>query len=146
MSDSTLIAGIQSEFIKSDVPVIETGMEVEVHQIIKEWEKERIQVFRGLVIGTQGSTALSHTMTVRADYDGVGIEKVFPLHSPYVEKIVVLRKFYVRHKHIGFIRWLRWKAARLKEIKPTRSVEEKKEIKKSVSAKRKVKAAEIAEA
>ena len=142
MSDSTLIGAIQSDFIKSDMPIIETGMEVEVHQIIKEWEKERIQVFRGLVIGTQGSTPLSHTITVRADYDGVGIEKVFPIHSPYIEKIVVLRKFYVRHKHIGFIRGLRGKAARLKELKPTLHTEEKKETKKPAAPKKKSKTAE----
>jgi large subunit ribosomal protein L19 len=124
MSDSQLIGTIQSDFIK-DVPEVETGMEVEVHQIIKDGEKERIQIFKGLVIGTRGSSALSHTITVRAEYDGVWIEKVFPIHSPYIQKIVVLRKFQVRHKHIGFVRGLTGKAARLKEIKMNKEAEEK---------------------
>lgn len=105
-------------------------MEVEVYQIIRDGEKERIQIFRGLVIGMRGSSLLSHTMTVRAECNGIGIEKVFPLHSPYIQKIVVLRKFQVRHKHIRFVRGLTGKAARLKEIKQTqekseRSIEKK---------------------
>ncbi len=115
--DATLIQAIQADAIKTDVPLIETGMEVEVHQIIKDGEKERIQLFRGLVIMTKWKTALDKVMTVRATVDGIGIEKIFPIHSPFIQKIIVLRKFKVRRKKIGFIRELTGKAARLKEIK-----------------------------
>ncbi len=116
--DSTLIAAIQaSTVIAKDTPIVKTGMEVEVHQIIKEGEKERIQLFRGLVISMKGKTHLDKVMTVRADIDGIGIEKIFPIHSPYISKIVVLRQFKVRRKNIRYIRELTGKAARLKEIK-----------------------------
>lgn len=117
MANAALIREIQAEFIKADVPQVRTGMEVEVYQIIKEGEKSRIQKFRGLVIRTKGATALEKTITVRKDVDGIGIEKIFAIHSPGVSKIEVLRSFKVRRKYISFIRNLRGKAARLKEIK-----------------------------
>lgn len=116
--DATLISAIQaSTQTKPDNSEINTGMEVEVHQIIKEGEKERIQIFRGLVISLKGKTALDKVITVRTDIDGIGIEKIFPINSPFIAKIVVLRQFKVRRKNIGYIRGLTGKAARLKEIK-----------------------------
>lgn len=119
--DSTLIAAIQAgqdgTSLKTDLPVIKTGQEIEVHQKIKDGDKERIQIFRGLVVSHKGDTPLSKMITVRATLDGIGIEKIFPLHSPYIAKIVVLRQFKVRRKSIKFIRDLTGKAARLKEIK-----------------------------
>ena len=116
--DSTLIAAIQASTQPTkDMPEIKTGMEIEVHQIIKEGEKERIQLFRGLVIAMRGKTELDKVMTVRADIDGIGIEKIFPIFSPFISKIVVLRQFKVRRKNIRYIRDLTGKAARLKEIK-----------------------------
>lgn len=115
--DATLIQAIQSDGIKADIPEIITGMEVEVHQLIKEGDKERTQIFKGLVIATRGKTALDKVITVRAIVDGVGIEKIFPIHSPFISKINILRTFKVRRKKIGFIRELDGKAARLKEIK-----------------------------
>lgn len=113
--DTTLIKAIQGEL--KEVPVIRTGMEVEVHQIIKEGNKERIQKFRGLVIKTAGKTAIEKTITVRKETDGVGIEKIFPVQSPLVAKIEVIRQFKVRRANIGFIRELTGKASRLKEVK-----------------------------
>ena len=65
----------------------------------------------------KGKTSLDKVITVRADVDGIGIEKIFPVNSPYIAKIVVLRQFKVRRANIGFIRNLTGKAARLKEIK-----------------------------
>lgn len=118
MSDVTLINAIQGDAAKKDnQPRFETGMEVEVHQIIKEGEKERIQKFKGLIISMRGSSPLTHMITVRADIDGIGIEKVFPINSPFIAEIKVLRKFKVRRNNIGYIRNLTGKAARLKEIK-----------------------------
>jgi large subunit ribosomal protein L19 len=122
--DSNLVKAIQAQTeegqtmsAKDDNQNIETGMEVEVHQIIKDGEKERIQLFRGLVIMTKGASAMDRCITVRADLDGIGIEKIFPVNSPYIAKIVVLRRFKVRRNKIGYIRELTGKAARLKEIK-----------------------------
>ena len=115
--DATLIAQIQAGAEKTDNPILATGMEVEVHQIIKDGDKERTQIFRGLIISMRGKTALDKVITVRADIEGIGIEKIFPINSPYIAKIVVLRRFKVRRKNIGYIRELSGKAARLKEIK-----------------------------
>ncbi len=115
--DAQLIAQIQWQVQKADAPILSTGMEVEVHQIIKEGEKERIQIFKGLIIAQRGKTALDKVITVRADIEGIGIEKIFPVNSPFIAKIVVLRRFKVRRKNIGYIRNLTGKAARLKEIK-----------------------------
>jgi large subunit ribosomal protein L19 len=116
--DSTLIAAIQAGTSqKNDETKYQAGMEVEVHQIIKDGEKERIQIFRGLIISQRGKTQLERVITVRAQIDGIGIEKIFPVNSPYISKIVVLRQFKVRRNHIGYIRGLTGKAARLKEIK-----------------------------
>ncbi len=116
MSDTQLITAIQGD-VKKDLPRFKTGMEVEVHQIIREGEKERIQKFKGLIISMKGATALTHVITVRADVDGIGIEKIFPVNSPFIAKIEILRAFKVRRNNIGYIRELTWKAARLKEIK-----------------------------
>jgi large subunit ribosomal protein L19 len=115
--DSTLIQAIQASATKDNIPVLETGMEIEVHQIIREGDKERIQKFRGLIISMRGASPLSRMITVRADIDGIGIEKIFPVNSPMIAKIEVLRRFKVRRNNIGYIRNLTGKAARLKEIK-----------------------------
>lgn len=117
MSDVTLINAIQAGAQKDGQPRFETGMEVEVHQIIKDGDKERIQKFKGLIISMRGATPLTRMITVRTDIDGIGIEKVFPINSPFIADIKVLRKFKVRRNNIGYIRELTGKAARLKEIK-----------------------------
>lgn len=117
LMDSKLIEIIQQDSIKDERAEIKTGMEVEVSIIIKEGAKERIQKFKGLVIKTHGKTKLDKTIVVRKDVDGVGIEKIFPIYSPAVQKIEVLRSFKVRRNNITFIRGLRGKAARLKEVK-----------------------------
>lgn len=117
MSNSKLISQIQGEFMKSDLPEIRTGMEVEVHQIIKENDKSRIQKFKGLVIKTAGKSEMEKTITVRRKVGAFGVEKIFSIHSTTIEKIDVIRKFKVRRKSIKFIRDLTGKAARLKEIR-----------------------------
>lgn len=115
--DAKLIQEIQKDSMKEWIPEIRTGMEVVVHQKIKEWNKERVQKFKGLVISTRGTSALAKVITVRAIASWVGIERVYPVNCPTVEKIEVLRQFKTRRKNIGFIRKLSWKAARLKEVK-----------------------------
>ncbi|MDQ5968702.1 MAG: large subunit ribosomal protein [Patescibacteria group bacterium] len=120
MSDVSLVNAIQASTItepKDSTVPFETGMEVEVHQIIREGEKERTQKFRGLIISMRGSTAFDRVLTIRSDVDGIGIERLIPVNGPTIVKIDILRKFKVRRKNIGFIRGLTGKAARLKEIK-----------------------------
>jgi len=117
MSNSNLIKKVQEGFLQENREQIKTGMEVEVYQILKEGSKERIQRFKWLVIKTAGKSALENTMTVRRKIGAFGVEKVFAIHSPTIQKIEILRQFKVRRKSIKFIRNLTGKAARLKEVK-----------------------------
>lgn len=117
MTNSTIVQKIQSDFLQDARPDIRTGMEVEVYQKIKEWSKERIQRFKGVVIKTAGKSALEKTMTVRRKIGAFAVEKIFSIHSPTIEKIEILRNFKVRRKSIKYIRNLTGKAARLKEIR-----------------------------
>jgi large subunit ribosomal protein L19 len=117
MSNSALINTIQESFLQEGREQIRTGMEVEVHQIIKEGNKERIQKFKGLVIKTAGKSALEKTITVRRKIGAFGVEKVFAIHSSTIKEIDIIRQFKVRRKSIKFIRDLTGKAARLKEVK-----------------------------
>ena len=117
MTNSELIKKIQEPFLQKDREEIRTWMEVEVHQIIKEWNKERIQKFKGLVIKVAGKSPLEKTLTVRRKIGAFGVEKIFTLHSPNIKQIDIIRQFKVRRKSIKFIRNLTGKAARLKEVK-----------------------------
>ncbi len=117
MTNSSLIKSVQSSFLQEGREQIRTGMEVEVYQIIKENGKERTQRFKGLVIKTAGKSELERTITVRRKIGAFGVEKVFTIHSPTIEKIEILRQFKVRRKSIKFIRDLTGKAARLKEVR-----------------------------
>ena len=115
--NTELIREVQSSYITKEMPVVRTGMEVEIHQVIKEGSKERTQKFRGLVIRTKGKTLLDKCIVVRRDVDGIGIDKTFAIYSPTVSHIEVIRSFKVRRKNISYIRALTGKSARLKEIK-----------------------------
>ena len=117
MTNNTLVKKIQKEFLQEGREEIKTGMEVEVHQIIKENNKERIQKFKGLVIKTAGKSQMEKTMTVRRKIGAFGVEKIFAIHSPTIKQIDILRQFKVRRKSIKFIRDLTGKAARLKEVR-----------------------------
>ena len=117
MTNTELINKIQAPFVKEWVPEIRIWMEVEVYQLIKEWNKERVQRYKGLVISSSWKTSLEKTITVRRKIGAFGVEKIFAIHSPNIEKIEVIRQFKVRRKSIKFIRDLTWKAARLKEVR-----------------------------
>ena len=139
MSNAELIKKVQAEFLQEGRDEIRTGMEVEVHQIIKEWSKERIQKFKWLVIKTAGKSDLEKTITVRRKIGAFGVERVFSVHSSTIKKIDIVRQFKVRRKSIKFIRDLTGKAARLKEVKVSKTVikketkvVEKKEVKTEV--------------
>lgn len=105
---------IAQDSLKSDAPVIEIGDTVKVHVKIREGEKERIQVFEGTVIACKGS-GISATFTVRRVAYGVGVERVFPLHSPNVAKVDVIRHGRVRRSKLYYLRDRVGKAAKVKE-------------------------------
>lgn len=107
---------ILTKHMKKNIPDIHTGDTVRVHQIIKEGDKERVQVFEGLVIGTHGGKTLDGTFTVRKESFGVGVERIFPLHSPRIVKVERTKQSKVRRSKLYFIRGLSGKDARLKEL------------------------------
>lgn len=109
-----LIREITNDYIKTDVPEFRAGDNVKVSVRIKEGNRERIQVYEGLVIKKQGS-GVSETFTVRKVSYGVGIERTFPVHSPSIESIVVSRKGKVRRAKLHYIRGLSAKQSRIKE-------------------------------
>ena len=128
--DSQLIAHIQNLAAgKKDFPQIRTGMQVEVSQRIKEWDKSRIQKFEGVVIKTGGKTHGEKTFTVRRVTNGLGIEKTYPISCPTVEGIEVIRQYKVNRKNIRYIRELKGKSARLKEVKVANTAAPKKATK-----------------
>ena len=90
--------------LRTDGPEIRPGDTVRVHQKIKEGDKERISAFEGLVIARKHGDGISATMTVRKVVDGIGVERVFPIHSPMISKIDVLRHSKVRRAKLYYIR------------------------------------------
>ena len=98
----------------TDRPSMRPGDTVRVHVKVKEGEKERVQVFEGLVIGQHRGGARA-TFTVRKVAFGQGVERIFPLHSPMIDKVEVVRSARVRRAKLNFLRKLRGKAARLRE-------------------------------
>ncbi len=109
-----LISDITKEQIKADLPDFRPGDRVRVSVKIKEGARERIQVFEGLVIKRQGS-GISETFTVRKVSFGIGIERTFPVHSPAIAKIDVVRRGKVRRAKLHYIRGRSARASRIKE-------------------------------
>jgi len=109
-----LIDTVQKKFVKN-TPEIKAGYTVRVHQKIKEGEKERVQMFEGLVIKTSGGKGLNGTFTVRKVVSGVGVEKIFPLNSDSITKIEIKKKANVRRSKLYYMRKRAGKSARLKE-------------------------------
>ncbi len=108
-----LIKTITEEYKKSDIPAFNVGDTVKVHVKIKEGNRERIQIFEGYVLKMQNG-GISETFTVRRIASGVGVEKTFPMHSPLVEKIELVRKGDVRRAKLNYMRERTGKAARIK--------------------------------
>ena len=105
---------LEQEQIKQESPALRSGDTVRVHVRIVEGSRERVQVFEGIVIAISGSGA-RRTFTVRKVSYGVGVERIFPLHSPNLEAIQVVRRGQVRRAKLFYLRNLRGKAARIKE-------------------------------
>jgi len=107
------IRQIEREQLRMDVPEFEPGDTVRVHVRIREGEKERIQVFQGIVIARKRGT-INSSFTVRKVSYGIGVERIFPTHSPLIDKIEVVEKGRVRRSKIFYIRGLKPKAVRMK--------------------------------
>ncbi len=105
---------IEQQEIKRQPPAFCSGDSVKVHVKVREGEKDRIQIFQGTVIAIRGGGTGS-TFTVRKISDGVGVERIFPLHSPIIGKIEVVRRGRVRRSKLYYLRELRGKAARIRE-------------------------------
>ncbi len=105
---------LSREQMRADLPDFRPGDTVEVHVRIVEGDKERIQVFKGVVIRKRGGL-IGSTFTVRKVSYGVGVERIFPSHSPNIEKVVVVSRGQVNQSRIYYLRQLSGKAARIKE-------------------------------
>jgi len=100
--------------IKTDMPDIKAGMQIRVHEKIKEGDRDRIQVFEGVVLARKHGKGINATITVRSVVAGVGVEKVWPIHSPKIAKIEILRTPTVRRSKLYFLRELSPKKTRKK--------------------------------
>ena len=113
MSDLKLQA-LEKRLISKKLPTLRAGYLVRVHQKIKEGEKERIQIFEGMIIGISSGHGPNKTFTVRKVVEGIGVEKIFPLASPNVAKIEVKKTFKVRRAKLGYMRDASSMSTRLK--------------------------------
>jgi large subunit ribosomal protein L19 len=113
MDKARLLHSVESAYIK-EIPDVEPGQTVRVHLKVVEGDKERIQVFEGLVIALKGS-GISRTMTVRKMSFGIGIERVFPIYSPRIENIEIIRRGKVRRAKLYYLRGKSAKESRIEE-------------------------------
>ncbi len=109
----------QKEWLRDDIPPFRPGDTVRVNVRVKEGEKERLQAFEGVCIARRGG-GVSETFTVRKISNGVGVERIFPLHSPMIGSLVVVRRGVVRRAKLYYLRDVVGKAARIKERKTVR--------------------------
>ena len=111
---TTKLENFNKEQLNLKVPNVRPGDTVLVHQKIKEGGKDRIQIFEGLVIARKHGTGIPATITVRKVVDGIGVERVFPIHSPSIDKIEILRHAKVRRSKLYYLRTAKGKKAKLK--------------------------------
>ena len=110
-----IIKSIEAEQLKAEVPQFSVGDTVKVYGKIKEGNRERIQVFEGVVVKKQGGSVRA-TFTVRKNSNGIGVEKTWPLHSPSVEKVEVIRYGKVRRAKLNYLKGRVGKSARVNEL------------------------------
>ncbi len=115
MANSDIIKNIEQGQLKAEVPSFRTGDTVKVYNKIKEGNRERLQIFEGTVLKIQGGSNRC-TFTVRKSSNGVGVEKTWPLHSPLVEKVEVVRQGKVRRAKLTYLRQRTGKAAKVKAL------------------------------
>ena len=111
-----LIELVEKDYIKTELPQFKAGDTIVVHYKVKEGNKERIQLFEGVVIRASGG-GIAKNFTVRKVSSGVGVERIIPLNSPLIDKIEVKRIGKVRRSRLYYLRNLSGKAARIKEIR-----------------------------
>ncbi len=111
-----LIELVENQYVRDDIPAFKAGDTIEVHYKVKEGNKERIQVFEGVVIRLSGGQ-VAKNVTVRKVSYGVGVERIIPVNSPFVDKIVVKKIGKVRRARLYYLRERFGKAARIKEIR-----------------------------
>ena len=109
-----IIRNIEASQLKAEAPEFRVGDTVRVHALIKEGNRERIQIFEGTVLKRQGGSS-RETFTVRKNSNGIGVEKTWPLHSPHVVKVEVIRRGKVRRAKLNYLRDRVGKAAKVKE-------------------------------
>jgi large subunit ribosomal protein L19 len=114
---NAIIDGIEAAALRSSFPVFRSGDRIRVHVRVVEGEKTRIQVFEGDVISRRGGTSVRATFTVRKTSGGVGVERTFPVHSPNVERVEVIKEGQVRRAKLFYLRELKGKKARIRERK-----------------------------
>ena len=110
----SLVQVTDDKVLKKDLPAFTVGDTVKVHVIIKEGDKERVQIFQGEVIGKKGR-GMSETFTVRKVSFGIGVERIFPRQSPWLKNVEVVRSGRVRRAKLYYLRGLKGKAAKLRE-------------------------------
>jgi len=107
---------IIGSYLRKDLPDIRSGDTVKIHQKIKLGKQERIQVFEGIVLARKHGKGVSATITVRKEFSGIGVEKIFPLHSPTIKEIEIVKRGKVRRAKIYHIREAKGRKARLKKV------------------------------
>jgi large subunit ribosomal protein L19 len=112
----SVIKSLEGKYLKQDIPEFGPGDTLKIHVKIKEGDKERIQVFQGTVISRKGG-GVSESFTVRKVSAGIEVERVFPLHSPNIDKIQMVRKGKVRRSKLYYLRGIIGKKARISEKK-----------------------------
>jgi len=125
-----LISEVESKHTKKEIKDFNPGDTVKVHFKIKEGDKERIQMFEGVVLQRRGS-GTGGTFTVRKISSGIGVERIFPIHSPYISRITVIKRGKVKRAKLFYLRKLRGKAAKIEEGKKEKNKE--KETKSSIN-------------
>jgi large subunit ribosomal protein L19 len=108
-----ILEAVAQDYLRDDVPEIKIGDTVKVHIKIKEGQRERIQIFEGFVLKTQNG-GIGKTFTVRRIASGVGVEKTFPIHSPKIDKIEVVKHGFVRRAKLNYMRQRTGKSARIR--------------------------------
>jgi ribosomal protein L19 len=112
--EMNILDSLDAASLRSDIPTFRSGDELKVHVRVIEGSKSRIQVFQGLVISRSGS-GVRETFTIRKVSYGVGVERTFPVHTPVIEKMEVVRRGDVRRAKLYYLRELRGKAAKIRE-------------------------------
>ena len=111
-----IIRNIEAAQMKAEVPQFRVGDTVTVYAKIKEGNRERVQIFEGTVLKKQGGSSVRATFTVRKNSNGIGVEKTWPIHSPNVEKVEVVRRGKVRRAKLTYLRGRVGKRAKVKEL------------------------------